>query len=151
MGQRGPKPAPKRTAAERGSWRARKRSEPVANAAHPECPDWLTGEARTEWERQTKILTVRGLWSSEFTAAIAMYCEAWGEYVEACIGLQDTGRTTTTSNGTEMPHPLVGIRNRAFDRCNRLGQQFGFSPTAVASVPPPPSQVTTKIPTRKRT
>lgn len=110
---------------------------PVPGA--PDCPEWITGEAKAEWDRQIVDLNARRLLSKSYRAALAMFCQAWGQYVEAVKYIQergDAGLVTVTDKGNEIQHPMVGIQNKAFERANKLGQQFGFSPSAHAGMKP---------------
>jgi P27 family predicted phage terminase small subunit len=63
-------------------------------------------------------------------AMLASYCEAWAEYVESCEELRKVGRYYTSSNGNPLRHPLCQIRDNAADRCMRLADRFGMSPSA---------------------
>lgn len=131
MGKRGPKPTPTEILDIRGSWRAKARSgEPKPQAGLPDCPDWLVGESRSEWDRQVVDLDARRLMSKSYRAALVMFCEAWGTYVEACKVLAKEGMTTIGTKGITVKHPMIDVKNAAFDRCMKMGQQFGFSPAA---------------------
>jgi len=151
VGKRGPRPHTKAKAEFKGSWRAKKKPPPPPPATDkPVCPGLLKGEARAEWDRQAVLLTEKGLWSRDYQVALIMYCEAWGEFVDCALQLQKEGLTATTDKGNLVQHPLVSIRNRAFDRVTRLGQQFGFTPTAQVDVPAPKKPQGSGVPARKR-
>jgi P27 family predicted phage terminase small subunit len=151
MGKRGPRPDTKAQAEFKGSWRAGKKAPgPQPSPEAPRCPAFLRGEARAEWDRQAVLLAEKDLFSRDYQTALVMYCEAWGEFVDCVHKLQKQGLTTTTDKGNEVQHPLVSIRNRAFDRVMRLGQQFGFTPTAQVDVPAPKKPPGSGVPARKR-
>src|SRR6476620_7381333 len=57
--------------------------EPAAPQGVPECPDWLSDEAKAEWKRVIPELQMMGLLSSADRAALAAYCTAWCRWVEA--------------------------------------------------------------------
>lgn len=89
MGQRGPKPLPANVHLMRGN----ASKKPLASLLDdivrpdveiPDCPDHLEGEARSEWDRITPHLVKLGLISQIDRAALAAYCDTWGEYVNAC-------------------------------------------------------------------
>lgn len=131
MGRRGPPPTPTKLLKARGSWRAKTRpNEPAPPPAIPDAPDWLSAEARAEWERQVLQLTPLGLLAKADRALLAAYCEAWAEFVEAVEFVAEHGHTSTTELGNVIQHPMVGIKNRAAERLNRFAQQFGFSPSS---------------------
>ncbi len=138
MGKPGPKPTPTETLKLRGSWLAKTRKgepEPVAGA--PDCPAWIVGESRAEWDRQIVDLDKRRLLSKSYRSALAMFCEAWGEYVgavEFLAAMGTEGLIHKTDKGNLVQHPMVGVKNKAFERANKLGQQFGFSPSSQTSV-----------------
>ena len=138
MGKRGTKPTPTETLKVRGSWRAKVRiDEPQPVPGAPDCPEWITGEAKAEWERQIVDLDARRLLAKSYRAALAMFCQAWGQYVDAVKYIQergDAGLITITDKGNEIQNPMVGIQNKAFERANKLGQQFGFSPSAQVGI-----------------
>ena len=131
MGKRGPKPTPTQTLKLRGSWRGDTRpGEPVAAPGVPECPEWLSGEAKAEWDRQVPELSARKLMSKAYRVALAMFCESWGEYVAAVKYIAGHGWTTVGVKGGLVKHPMVEVKNAAFDRAMKMGQQFGFSPSS---------------------
>lgn len=103
-------------------------------AGVPDCPSWLAGEAREEWDRQVVDLDKRRLMAKSYRAALAMFCESWGTYVEACKVLAVEGNTTIGAKGTVVKHPMVEVKNAAFDRALKMGQQFGFSPASQAGI-----------------
>lgn len=134
MGKRGPARTPQRILEARGSWLAKERAgspEPIAGM--PECPDWLTGEGRAEWDRQVQDLWARKLIAKTYRPALAMFCEAWGEYVDAVKWIEENGPTYESKMGTSL-HPMVTIKAKAFERAYKLGQQFGFSPASQSSL-----------------
>lgn len=131
----GPQKTPTAELEARGSWRAKARGkEPVATEGVPDCPEWLTGEAKAEWDRQIVDLPQRKLMSKSYRAALAMYCEAWGTYVGALADIAANGHTYITDKGNEVQRPIVGIMHKAFERAMKMGQQFGFSPSSKAGL-----------------
>lgn len=103
----------------------------------PECPAHLEGEARAEWERIVPFLVSLGLVSQIDRAALAGYCDAWGEYVWACQRIKqyneqdptgDRGRIWDTPSGYKQISVAQQIRNRALDQCRQFLALFGMSP-----------------------
>jgi phage terminase small subunit len=80
----------------------------------PTCPKFLTGEARSEWNRQVKALAQAGVLSLVDRVLLAAWCATWQQYVEA--------------EGDN------GERRRLVDALVKLGREFGFSPVARAKV-----------------
>lgn len=131
----GTKPTPTEVLKIRGSWRAKTRpNEPEPMHGIPDCPEWLTREARAEWDRQIVDLNARRLLAKSYRAALAMWCQAWGQYVEAVKDVEANGYSYTSDKGNEVQRPMVGVMHTAFANCLRLGQQFGFSPASQASI-----------------
>ena len=140
MGARGPAPTPTKILESRGSWRAKLNpNEPKPATAKPTCPAWLTGEARKEWARQVSYLAAVGLIAKMDRAALACFCEAWGEFVEACQWIAKNGRTFVGPSGPRL-HPMLHVKNAAADRVLRLAAQFGFTPAARARLSAPEVQ-----------
>lgn len=146
MGRRGTKPTSTKDLEARGSWRAKLREgEPQPSSDRPACPEWLAGEARDEWDRQIVDLESRGLLSSSYGAALAMFCAAWGEYVGAVKRIEgrgENGRYTVGSKGNLMVHPDVRILEANRDAATRLGKEFGFTPASVIGLTAKPKEKT---------
>lgn len=130
MGKRGPKPTPTNVLKVRGSWRADTRDgEPQASGV-PHPPAWLEGVALAKWQEYVPQLERMGLLGECDADALVAYCEAWAEFVEATEYIKEHGRIAISENGGEYQHPMVGIKNKAVERMNRLGSQFGWTPSA---------------------
>ena len=96
----------------------------------PSPPRWLGSVARAEWRRVAPMLHKRGLMARRFVAALAGYCRAYGELVEAQRLIEAEGRTVTTDKGNVIQHPAVGMANRAADQVRAFLVEFGMSPSA---------------------
>lgn len=128
---RGPAPTPSEILNARGSWRAETRKdEPALPVKAPPCPPWLKGEGKKEWGRVTKLLVAMGVVAEIDRALLAFYCEAWAEFIEAADYIEENGHTVTLESGYVAIHPMVGVKNSAFERCVKIAAQFGFSPSA---------------------
>lgn len=138
MGKRGPKPTPTSILKVRGSWLAdRREGEPEATGI-PEPPVWLDGIALEAWDAMTLKLYRMGLIGDVDQHALAIYCEAWEEFCEARDYIKKNSRTCVSENGGEYQHPMVGIKNKAAERLNRIGSQFGWTPSARVGLKPEP-------------
>ena len=126
-------PTPAKILRARGSWRAKLReNEATLPVKAPPAPAWLSAEAKREWKLQVKQLEAMGLIAEADRALLAFYCQAWGEFVEADGRIKKEGLTLRTKEKYTYPNPLVGIRNGAFERAQKIAAQFGFSPAARA-------------------
>ncbi len=114
---RGPAPTPTKLLKVRGSWRAKTReNEPELPVKAPPAPAFLNAEAEREWARQVKHLQTMGVIAEADRALLAFYCQAWAEFLEVNADLKKEGLTFSTETGYILPHPLVAIRNGAFER-----------------------------------
>lgn len=132
MGLRGPAPTPTPILEARGSWRAKEREGEVEyERGIPTCPAFLGKEAKAEWKRQSKLLDAQGVIQQVDRAALAIYCESWGEFVRA---VEQIRQRSTDSDGNERPlescAKLIRIKNEAAANVLRLAGQFGFTPAA---------------------
>jgi phage terminase small subunit len=92
-----PGPTPKPTAIKELAGNPGKRplnerepSVPVPGSS-PHVPRHLCKEGQKEWRRVVGILIDARLYSEVDRAALAMYCQAWGRWVEAENRLGETG------------------------------------------------------------
>ena len=135
----GPKPTPTGLRVLRGNPGKRPLSprEPRPPRGAPRCPDHLAGEARKEWRRASKLLAQLGLLTAIDRAALAMYCESWGRWVEAERAMQEYGVMMKSPNGFPMQSPYLAVANKAMEQMRQLLAEFGMSPasrTRVAAV-----------------
>ena len=131
MARPGPKRTPTSELAKRGSWRANGREVgPTPPGAIPSCPDWLTEIGRLKWAdcievlNQTKVLITQ--LDGDF---LALYCEAFEEFIDARSEIERDGSTCKSLKGGEYQHPAVGRKNKAIERMRRFGALFGMSPS----------------------
>lgn len=128
MGLRGPAPTPTRILETRGSWRAKiNDGELRFPEGEPNCPAFLSREAKAEWRRQVELLRAAGILTEADRAALAVYCEAWGEFAELCTRLK----------ASPSDWRLRMQKNAAADRAIKAAAQFGFSPSARARLKGP--------------
>lgn len=94
----------------------------------PEAPDWLSDEARAEWDRVVPGLSRLDLLKPEDRAALAAYCETWAVFREATETVQREGLTFEAKQGT-LPHPAVAIARAAGRELRTWAAQFGLTPS----------------------
>ncbi len=107
---------------------------PAFKRLPPEAPEWLSDEARAEWDRVLPGLTRLDILKEEDRAALAAYCETWAEFVQATRALQEHGSLTITAAQGEIPHPAVAIRRNAGAQLRTWANQFGLTPSAEAAL-----------------
>lgn len=143
MGQRGPKPKPPALKLLAGNPGKR----PIAGggrkggpkSGRPARPPELTGEAGAEWDRVVPGLDAAGWLSPIDRAALAAYCLAWAELVQATKVLDAEGRVIETPIQTargevvgqrKQLHPAVKLQRDAFARVKSFLVEFGLSPAS---------------------
>ena len=132
VGMRGRKPKPDvvRELAGNPGKRAARGDEPQVASKLPRCPGHLSGEARREWRRVAHDLHQAGLLKACDRGALAAYCQAWADWVDANEHLVNEGKVLTTDKGYEYASPWVGIANAASQRMRQYMTEFGLTPSA---------------------
>lgn len=103
----------------------------------PSCPSHLGPAARVEWKRITPLLVSAGLLTQLDRAAVAAYCQAWGEWslLEGRVKelLKENGADgliDVTPSGYKQVSALAQARDRALDRMLRFAKEFGLTPAS---------------------
>ncbi len=143
--KRGAKPAPTKLKALRGTVRADRANphEPKVRVEIPPCPRELSEVAKKEWRRIAPELSQMGLLSRIDRAALALYCDAYGRWLEAIGSLQKFGVVIKSPNGYPVQSPYVAIANKSGEQVRLLLSEFGMSPssrTRVHATPPLPGE-----------
>jgi P27 family predicted phage terminase small subunit len=113
--------------------------EPAVPVEIPRCPAHLGAEAKREWKRISVDLVGYGLLTRIDRAALALYCEAWGRWVEAEQALRKFGVMIKAPSGFPMQSPYLAVANRAMEQMRSMLTEFGMSPssrTRVHATPP---------------
>ena len=126
----GRKPKPTAQLKISGSWRAKGREdEPSPEVSIPLAPKWLSKIAKDEWRRVSVELAKVGLVAELYVVPLALYCQAYADYLGACNSCKSL--TLETTNGNIIQNPAVGAKNQAFDRLLKAAREFGMTPTAI--------------------
>lgn len=142
MGRRGPSPTPSRLQELRGNpgKRAINRHEPKP-AIGAVCPSWLSKLAKIEWKRIAPELERLGLLTMVDQTALASYCQAHAELIEATKRLDKDGRiidipvynkTGEEVGSIQKQHPAVKLQRDAFTRVKQFLAEFGLTPASRA-------------------
>lgn len=118
------------------------RVEPEPDITIPDCPKHLIPAARREWKRISVELFAIGLISQVDRTALAIYCQAYGRWVEAEKKIKQTGEVIKAPSGYPVLNPYLSIANRAYDIMYRFLVEFGMTPAA---------RVRLAVPGRKKT
>lgn len=136
--KRGPAPKPSSLKLVQGNPGRRPvaEGEPTPEVVAPECPDHLLADAREEWQRIIPFLIRYKLVTEIDTAALALYCQAYGRWQEAERKIAEQrakggdGMLVKAPSGYPIQNPYLAIANRAMEDCYKYLQQFGLSPSA---------------------
>lgn len=118
--------------------RALPKGEPKPVVKRPPVPKHLNKVARREWNRMVKLLLGQRLITELDRAALAAYCQAWANWVEASEqveALKARGRLIDyTENGYPVVSPWVGMQNKASAEMHRYLTEFGLTPSSRSKV-----------------
>jgi P27 family predicted phage terminase small subunit len=97
----------------------------------PECPSWLTDEAKAEWQRVAPALERLGLLTEVDGTALAAYCEAYSRWRAAEEIIAREGLTYENVRlGRIAQHPAVPIARQMMDQIRAYCSEFGLTPSA---------------------
>lgn len=109
-------------------------------ARTPRVPDFLNRYGKREWRRLVKILVEVGLYSVVDRAALAMYCQAYGRWIEAEIAVEvlrqqhedtiDGGWVLVSDKGNPYQNPMLSIANTAWEQVRKMLPEFGLTPSS---------------------
>lgn len=115
---------------------AEERIKPKADNINP--PSWLKDKAKTEFNRLTKELSQIDLVTNVDIDALALYCDAYVDYIECSDIISKEGLMIEHTNkaGAEniVPHPLMTKKKQLFDQMKSLANEFGLTPGARAKI-----------------
>ena len=111
--------------------RAINHNEPQPPPGVPECPEFLTAEAKTEWERMTALLEQMGLLSHADRAALAAYCQCYGRWVHAEQQVAKYGTIVKSPDkGFPMKSPYLTVADQAMEAMRKFLVEFGLTPSS---------------------
>jgi len=95
-----------------------------------ECPEQLGPVARQEWDRIVGELTALGVLSSVDRAVLAVFCNAYAQWLEATDAIEKYGAMMKSPSGYPVQSSYVAIANRQADLMVRLASELGFTPAS---------------------
>jgi P27 family predicted phage terminase small subunit len=132
LAQRGRKPKP--TALKKLEGNPGKRqlniNEPIPERTAPECPDWLSDEAQTEWHRLADKMERMGILTDIDMAAFAGYCQSYARWKEAEEFITKHGSIVKTPSGYWQQVPQVSIAQQYLKDMQKFAEQFGLTPAS---------------------
>ena len=103
--------------------------EPKPTDGLPICPDWLTDDAKEEWERLASVMNKMGILSEVDQSAFAVYCQTWARWKEAQEHITAEGSTYETEMGIKK-NPWVAIANEWQAKLLSVCGEFGMTPSS---------------------
>lgn len=131
---RRPKPTRLKLLAGNPGRRPLRADEPEPEVAIPEPPKFLSPEALLEWRRITPLLERLELVSQLDRAALSLYCQAWGRWVDAEKIIGKTGLMVESPSGHRIQSPHLAIANRAIEQLDKILVEFGMTPSSRSRV-----------------
>ena len=132
MAQKGRKPKPTAMKQLEGNPGKRKlnSNEPQPERTAPECPDWLSDEAKTEWHRLADVMEAMGILTEIDMAAFAGYCQSYARWKEAEEFITRHGAIVKTPSGYWQQVPQVSIAQQYLKDMHKFAEQFGLTPAS---------------------
>lgn len=133
---RGRKPTPSNLVRLRGNpgRRPMNEDEPQPTLRLPPCPAHLKGEARREWFKMGRRLLRHGLLTEIDGGTLALYCQAWGRWVDAEAQISEFGTVIVAPSGFPVQSPYLAIANKAMSQMAKILVEFGMSPSSRSRV-----------------
>lgn len=108
--------------------------EPTVSSDVPAPPEFLSDSAKEEWLDISEKLHRLGLLTEIDNSALALYCQAFGEFVDAQSGIERDGLVLFTDKGNQVQNPMVGVSHRAMELCHKFLVEFGMTPSSRTKV-----------------
>jgi len=130
---RGRKPKPtsmKRLAGNPGKRPLSEEPQPSVPEHTPYVPRHLNEEGKREWRRIVNVLLDLGLYTVLDRAALAMYCQVWGRWLEAERKLAKEGLILKSDKGNLYQNPWLHVANKAWEQMRKVLAEFGLTPSS---------------------
>jgi P27 family predicted phage terminase small subunit len=134
MGKRGPIPKTDEQEILEGnpSKRPLRGKSPQPNKGTPNCPSWLSLEAKREWKRIIPELSRLGLLSKLDRNILAGYCISYALWQRSQEYLFKQGTVYVTTNGKLQPRPEIAVAKEAGEMMNDFAAELGLTPSSRA-------------------
>lgn len=144
MGRRGPHPKP--NALRQLAGQPLKPNTPIPQAGVPTCPNWLKGEAKSEWRRVVaELVAIPDLLTLVDRSVLASYCQHYARWREAERAIDKDGSIIDIigKHGevvAKQPSPWVGISHKECELMTKAGDRLGLNPSSRSSIHLPSKQ-----------
>jgi P27 family predicted phage terminase small subunit len=103
----------------------------------PEPPEWLSDEARAEWDSVVPELERLQILKPEDRACLVAYCETWATYVAALHQVRTEGlMLVNPTSGRAHKHPSAAVAETAATQLKALAAEFGLTPATEQRLSP---------------
>ena len=109
---------------------------PKASGA-PRRPTGLSRQAIAVWQSLAPKLTELGLLAEVDASAFAIYCQAYGDWIELTRKLNKLGVGRwyfETESGYRQVIPELAVRDKAYQVIQRIGPRFGLDPSSRSGI-----------------
>jgi P27 family predicted phage terminase small subunit len=134
MQGRKPKPTAIKLLAGNPGKRALNHAEPRPRVILPRPPEHLSDDEKAKWKLTVKELYPLGLITTIDKDALAMYCVIFVRWLKAEKMVREKGEIIKTAAGNIIQNPYLSIANRALEQLNKLGAEFGMTPSSRSRV-----------------
>lgn len=134
MQGRKPKPTALKLLAGNPGKRALNHAEPKPRVILPKPPEHLSDDEKNKWKLTVRELHPLGLVTAIDKDALAMYCTIYVRWIKAEKMVRDKGEIIKTAAGNIIQNPYLSIANRALEQLNKLGAEFGMTPSSRSRV-----------------
>lgn len=134
MQGRKPKPTALKLLAGNPGKRALNHAEPKPRVILPKPPEHLSDDEKNKWKLTVRELHPLGLITAIDKDALAMYCTIYVRWIKAERMVRDKGEIIKTAAGNIIQNPYLSIANRALEQLNKLGAEFGMTPSSRSRV-----------------
>lgn len=83
--------------------------------------------AKNEYDRIVRGLLRLSKWDPLFTTSIAIYAQAYADWIEAERHLKEDGKVILSPKNYPIQSPWLAIRNRAQEMMAKMGSEFGLT------------------------
>jgi len=98
------------------------------------CPRWLDPEGKAEWRRIAGQLENAAVLTRPDRAALAAFCDAWGDYVRAAGEVKKALAAGGMGYAEAIRQGIVGAKAKAREALLKASDRFGLNPAARARV-----------------
>lgn len=102
----------------------------ICDGSDPLAPDHLTEDELMEWTAAINLLRPMGLLSGADVGILTAYVISKCIIRDASFLIRAEGLLSLGASGTNIPNPLIGIRNRAMNDLVSYAVQLGMTPAA---------------------